>query len=73
MGLKKQIRKTVDNVKDTARETKHRAESGAERAKRESFGQDMTATQKVRSAGRQAKSDVQADWDKTKRDIRKKT
>jgi len=70
MDIKKQFDKVVDNVKDRIDEAKHRSEAETERAKRDVAGQDMTASEKIKSVAKEGGHDVAADWDKTKRDVR---
>lgn len=73
MGLKDELNKTVDDVKDAVREGGHRSEAQVEQAKRDVAGDDMTASEKAASMANQAKNTVQADYDKTKRDVRDHT
>ncbi|MBC5806453.1 MAG: hypothetical protein DLM53_11640 [Candidatus Eremiobacter antarcticus] len=72
MDIKKEFDKTVDDVKDTMDEAKHRSKAEAEQTKRDVAGQDMTATEKAKSAAKEGANRVEADWDKTKRDVRDK-
>ena len=67
------IKDTVDNVRDSANEAGHRGEAQAEATKRNVAGDEMTASEKLGSAFNQGKNEVQADWDKTKRDVRSET
>jgi hypothetical protein len=73
MGLKDELNKTIDDVKDAVHEGGHRSEAQAEQAKRDVAGDDMTASEKAASMANQAKNTVQADYDKTKRDLRDQT
>lgn len=73
MGLKDELNKAVDDVKDGLREGGHRGEAQAEQAKRDVAGDDMTASEKAASMANQAKNTVQAEYDKTKRDVRDHT
>lgn len=70
MGLKDEFNKVADNVKDAVSETGHRSEAEGEQAKRDVAGDNMTTSEKAGSMFNQAKNDVQADADSTKRDIR---
>jgi hypothetical protein len=73
MGLKEDIVKGVEDVKDSVSETAHRANANAEQAKRDVAGDQMTTSEKVGSALNQAKESVQAEYDKTKRNVRDTT
>ncbi len=70
MGLKNELNKVVDNVKDAASEAGHKSAAEGEQAKRDVAGDDMTAGEKAGSMFNQAKNSVQADADSTKQDIR---
>ncbi len=70
MGLKDELNKVVDNVKDAASEAGHKSAAEGEQAKRDVAGDDMTAGEKAGSMFNQAKNSVQADADSTKQDIR---
>jgi len=61
---------TVKDARDSLREGAHKAEAGAERDKREEFGDNMTAGEKASSFANEAKHEVQAGVDHTKRDVR---
>lgn len=67
------VKDTVDNVTDGVRETGHRAEARGEQEKRDLAGDRMTAGEKAESMFNQGKNEVQAEYDKTKRDIRNNT
>ncbi len=73
MDIKKEFGKAVDDVKDTLDETKHRSEAEVEHTKRDVAGQDMTASEKLKSGAKEGANKVEADWDKTKRDVRDNT
>ncbi len=64
------VKDTVDNVSDGVHEAGHRSEARAEQEKRNVAGDEMTASEKARSMINQGKNDVQAEYDKSKRDIR---
>lgn len=70
MGLKDEFNKVVENVKDAASETGHRSDAEGEQAKRDVAGDTMTTSEKAGSMLNQAKNNVQAKADSTKRDIR---
>jgi len=70
MGLKDEFNKVVDNIKDTVSEAGHHSEAEGEQAKRDVAGDTMTTSEKVGSVLNQAKNNVQAEADSTKRDIR---
>ncbi len=67
------VKGTVDDIKDSVRESQHRATAEMEKSKRETLGDQMTPGEKAGSALNEAKNRVQADYDKTKRDVRDKT
>lgn len=67
------VKKTVDNVRDTVNEGRHRGEADAERASRETLGDGMTTSEKIGSAVNEAKHRTQAEIDAAKRDVRDKT
>jgi gas vesicle protein len=67
------VKVTVDNVKDTVHEGQHRSAADAERAKRETLGNEMTPGEKVGSAVNEAKHRTQAEYDAVKRDVRERT
>lgn len=73
MGLKHELDKFADNVKDTVNEAGHRSDAKAEQAKRDVAGDTMTPGEKLGSAVNQAKNTAQADVDATKRDVRNNT
>jgi hypothetical protein len=73
MGLKEDIVKGVEDVKDSVNEAVHRGNANAEQAKRDVAGDQMTVGEKVGSAVNQAKENVQAEYDHTKRDVRDNT
>lgn len=64
------VKDTVDNVRDGVNETEHRTEARAEQEKRNVAGDSMTLGEKTQSVFNQGKNEVQADWDKTKREVR---
>ncbi|MBC5829484.1 MAG: hypothetical protein GIW98_04760 [Candidatus Eremiobacteraeota bacterium] len=70
MGIKDEFNKAVDNTKDTVKEGLHRGEADTEREKRRVDGDDMTFGDKAKSVVNEGKNDVQADYDKTKKDVR---
>jgi uncharacterized membrane protein len=80
MGLKDEVTKVVDDVKDAGKNLKdevsegiHRGTADAEQKKREIAGDEMTAAEKASSIARQEKHTAQADVDALKRDARDKT
>jgi hypothetical protein len=73
MGLKEDLKKTGDDLKDIAKEAKHRVTAEGERTKRELLGDDMTLGEKAKSTWNEAKNRGAAEIDKTKRDLRDKT
>ncbi|HEY5426570.1 MAG TPA: hypothetical protein VIJ77_08485 [Candidatus Tumulicola sp.] len=73
MGIKDAIEKTVENAKDALNEGGHRSAAEGERAKRELVGDEMTPGERVKSVANEAKENVQAEYDATKRNVRDKT
>jgi hypothetical protein len=73
MGIKDELKKTIDNVSDTFSEAGHRANAEAERANRDVAGGVMTPGEKVGSIANEGKESVLADVDRTKRDFRNDT
>jgi hypothetical protein len=73
MDIKKSVKDTIDNTRDTAREAIHRSTAEAEHARRDSAGGEMTAGEKVKSAGNEVKNRTQAELDKMKREVRSHT
>ena len=63
-------KKGIDNVKDSVSEASHRSAADAEQAKRDVAGDQMTTGEKVGSVLNQAKNNVQAETDATKREAR---
>ena len=64
------IKDTVDNVRDSVNESSHRTQARAEQEKRNLAGDQMTTGEKTESLFNQGKNTVQAEVDKTKRDLR---
>jgi hypothetical protein len=73
MDLKKDVDRLGKDLKDTADEVKHRFKAGEERGKREAAGDEMTTTEKVESALKEAGHETAAEFDKTKREVRDNT
>lgn len=64
------IKKTTDDVKDTVHEGSHRAAADGEKARREAFGDELSGTEKAKSAVNEAKERTQAEIDAAKRKVR---
>ena len=64
------VKDPVDNVRDGVSEAGHRSQANAEQEKRNLAGDEMTTGEKAKSMFNQGKNDVQAEYDKTKRDVR---
>lgn len=64
------IKRTTDNVKDAVHEGQHRTAADAEKARRESLGDELTGPEKVKSVLNEAKHRTQAEIDAGKRDVR---
>ena len=73
MGLKEDLRKTVDNVKDAFNEAGHKANADAEQAKRDLAGDALTPGERVGSVANQAKEATLAGVDHAKQDLRNNT
>lgn len=70
MDIKKSVKDSIDNSRDAAREAIHRSTADMARAQRETEGDEMTAGEKVKSVGIEAKNRTQAEIDKLKREAR---
>ncbi len=68
--LKTNIENTGKNVRDGVDETLHDSAADAERARRETQGDAMTAGEKIGSVADEAKHRAQAGIDHAKRDLR---
>lgn len=73
MSIEHSIDKGVKNIKDSVTEGMHRSAAEGEQAKRDVAGDRMTPGETVKSVANQAKQTVQAEYDATKRDVRKNT
>ncbi|MBV8726505.1 MAG: hypothetical protein JO233_01860 [Candidatus Eremiobacteraeota bacterium] len=67
------VEDATKNVRDTVNEASHRSEAEAEQEKRRVAGDVMTPGEKADSVLNEGKNRVQAEWDKTKKDVRRKT
>lgn len=65
-----EIKRTIEDIGDAAKEGLHRGSADAEHAKRAVFGDEMTAGEKVGSVVNETKENAKADVDKAKREIR---
>jgi len=73
MGLKDDLGKTLENVKDSAHEAVHRSAADAESTRRQVDGENMTASEKAGSLLNEGKNRTQAEIDAAKRDVRNST
>jgi len=73
MGMKDDVKKVIDDVKDTVKEAAHRSTAEAEKSRRAVDGENMTAGEKAGSAINEAKNRIEAGIDAAKRKIRDKT
>jgi hypothetical protein len=73
MGMKEELKKTVDNVKDAFNEAGHKANADAEQAERDLAGDTLTPAEQVRSVANQAKEETLAGVDRAKQTIRNNT
>ncbi|MBV9149736.1 MAG: hypothetical protein JO024_07715 [Candidatus Eremiobacteraeota bacterium] len=67
------IEDTVKDVRDSVNEASHRSEADAEKEKRNALGDAMTPGEKAGSLLNEGKNRLEAEWDKTKQDVRDKT
>jgi hypothetical protein len=70
MGIKDELKKTVDNIGDTIDEAGHRGSADAESAARDVAGESMTPGERLGSVVREGKERVLADVDRAKVDVR---
>jgi hypothetical protein len=70
MGLKDDVANAVENTKDLLNEKRHDAAAGAEQAKRDIAGEELTPDEVAGSKLNQAKNEIQAGVDRAKREIR---
>jgi hypothetical protein len=70
MGLKDDIQKTVDNVKDAFAEAGHKANADSEQAKRDLAGGALTPGEQAKSIANQAKEETLAGVDRAKQAVR---
>ncbi|MBD5633160.1 MAG: hypothetical protein IAI49_01675 [Candidatus Eremiobacteraeota bacterium] len=70
MGLKDELVKGLDNVKDAFSEAGHRSAAEGEQAKRDVAGDQMTVGENVGSIANQAKNTIAADVDSAKQELR---
>ena len=68
-----EIERGVKDVRDTAKEAMHRSGAEAEHSRREVEGDNMSAGEKVSSVANEAKQRLEAEGDKTKRNLRDHT
>jgi hypothetical protein len=73
MDIKKSVKDSVDNTRDTAKEVIHRSTADAEHARRDVDGDEMTSGEKVKSVGNEVKNRTEAEMDKIKREVRSHT
>jgi hypothetical protein len=73
MDLKETAKKVIDDVDDAVHEAGHRGAAEAERAKRETAGDNMTLGEKTKSVANEGSHRVQAEVDRVKRDVRDNT
>jgi hypothetical protein len=70
MSIEREIDKKVKDVRDAMDEAGHRTVAEGERAKRDLAGGTMSAGDKAKSVANEAKHNIQAEVDKTKRNLR---
>lgn len=68
--MKDDSKKLQSDLKDTAKEVKHRTIAEAEHLKRAAFGGEMTTGEKLKSGVNELGNRAAAEIDKTKRDLR---
>ncbi len=69
--MKDDVKKVQNDLKDTAKQVKHRTIAEAEHLKRDAFGDEMTAGEKLKSGANELKNRAAAEIDKAKRDLRR--
>ena len=67
------VKKTLDDAKDTASEIRHRTKAEVEKAKREITEDDMSTSEKLKSVVDEDAERAKAEIDKAKREVRDKT
>lgn len=73
MGVKREVEKRWADLKDAVDEAKHRSLAEVERSRRTAAGDEMTASQKVGSKGKELGHRAKAEIDKAKRKVRDKS
>jgi len=58
------------NARDSVAETVHKSKADVEREKRTEYGDTMTASQKLDSAGEEFSEEAKAEYDRAKRNVR---
>jgi hypothetical protein len=71
MNIAKKVRDTVDNARDSMKETMHRSTADAEQARREATGGTMTPGDEIASVANEVKNRVEAVGHKVRRELRK--
>ncbi len=69
-GMANEIKRTIEDIGDAAKEGMHRGGAEIEHEKRAAFGDSMTTGEKVGSVVNETKENAKADIDKAKREIR---
>jgi len=67
------VKHAVDDTKDAVHEAGHRTAADAEKARRETLGDEMTPGEKVGSAANEIKNRTEAEIDEAKRKLRDRT
>ncbi|HEY5341406.1 MAG TPA: hypothetical protein VIK27_10290 [Candidatus Aquilonibacter sp.] len=73
MTLKNEFDKTVNDVKDGVSESAHRTVADAEKARRETEGNEMTSSEKLESLANEGRHRTQGEIDHAKRAVRDHT
>jgi hypothetical protein len=68
--MKNDAKKVHNDLKDAAKEVKHRTIAEAEHLKRDAFGDEMTTGEKLKSGTNELRNRTAAEIDKAKRDLR---
>jgi hypothetical protein len=67
------IKRVTDNAKDTIHEGQHRAAADAEKARRQTLGDELTGAEKTKSVLNETKERTKAEIDAAKRQVRRRT
>ncbi len=72
MSMKEDLKRAGSNIKDAAKEVKHRGTAEAELMRRDLLGDDMSIADKAKSTWNEAKNRGKAEIDRAKRETRER-